>query len=94
MHEKLSKLTISLLLPRWACENMGENTDLNSNGNVSKTMNVFQRIFNKLSNYMQVDRLYTCGCSLVMFKVYGNIGILKIDVFNFSGTERVKQNQK
>ena len=43
---------------------------------------------------MQVDRLYACGCSLLMFKVYGNIGILKIDVFNFSGTERVKQNQK
>ena len=43
---------------------------------------------------MQVDRLYTWGCSLVMFKVYGNIGILKIDIFNFSGTERVKQNQK
>ena len=29
-----------------------------------------------------------------MFKVYGNIGILKTEFFNFSGTERVKQNFK
>ena len=31
---------------------------------------------------------------LLMFEVYGNIGILKIEFFNFAGTERVKQNQK
>ena len=29
-----------------------------------------------------------------MFKVCGFIGISKIEFFNFSGTERVKQNQK
>ena len=28
---------------------------------------------------------------LLMFKVCGIIGILKIEVFNFSGTERVKK---
>ena len=27
-------------------------------------------------------------------KVYGNIGISKIEFFNFSGTERFKQNKK
>ena len=31
---------------------------------------------------------------LLMFEVYGNTGILKIEFFNFAGTERVKQNQK
>ena len=31
---------------------------------------------------------------LLMFKVCGIIGISKIEFFNFSGTERVKQNQK
>ena len=31
---------------------------------------------------------------LLMFKVCGIIGISKIGFFNFSGTERVKQNQK
>ena len=31
---------------------------------------------------------------LLMFKVCGIIGISKIEFFYFSGTERVKQNQK
>ena len=31
---------------------------------------------------------------LLMFKVCGNIGILKIEFLNFSGTESVKQNPK
>ena len=30
----------------------------------------------------------------LMFKVCGIIGISKIDFFNFSGTERIKQNKK
>ena len=30
---------------------------------------------------------------LLMFEVYRNIGILKIEFFNFAGTGRVKQNQ-
>ena len=30
---------------------------------------------------------------LLMFKVCGIIGISKIEFFNFSGTERVKQNK-
>ena len=43
---------------------------------------------------MQVDILCTCGCDVVDVKVCGTIGISKIEFFNFSGTERVKQNQK
>ena len=31
---------------------------------------------------------------LLMFKVCGIIGVSKIEFFYFSGTERVKQNQK
>ena len=31
---------------------------------------------------------------LLVFKVCGIIGISEIEFFNFSGTERVKQNQK
>ena len=31
---------------------------------------------------------------ILMFNVWGIIGISKIEFFNFSGTERVKQNQK
>ena len=31
---------------------------------------------------------------VLMFKVCGNIGISKIKVFNFCGTEMVKQNRK
>ena len=30
----------------------------------------------------------------LMFKVCGIIGISKIEFFNFSGTERIKQNKK
>ena len=37
---------------------------------------------------MQVDRLYTCGFLVLMFKIYGIIGISKIELFNFFGTER------
>ena len=70
--------TLSLPVPHWA----GANTDLPSNCNISKMARVniaFKKCFlkriNKLYNYMQVDRLCTCG-SLV------------IDAF--SDTERVK----
>ena len=31
---------------------------------------------------------------LLMFKIFGIIGISKVEFFDFSGTERVKQNQK
>ena len=31
---------------------------------------------------------------LLMIKICGIIGISKVEFFNFSGTEKVKQNQK
>ena len=31
---------------------------------------------------------------LLMFKIFGIIGVPKIEFFNFSGTERVKQSNK
>ena len=44
---------------------------------------------------MQVDRLYACDSVVIgIFKVTGIIVISKIELFNFSSTERVKQNQK
>ena len=58
-------LILSLPLSRWA----GANTDLPLSSNISKTVKVgilfIRRIFNKLSNDIQVDRLCTCG-SLVI----------------------------
>ena len=46
-------------------------------------------VFDELSMFIQVDRLHTCG-SLVIDGVCGNIGISKIQFFNFVGAERVK----
>ena len=61
-------LTLSLPKPHWA----GDNTDLSSDSNISKTVrvnipfaNIFKRIFNKLSNGMQADRLCTCGFQVI-----------------------------
>ena len=62
--------TLTLLLPvqRWVCDN----TNLLSDGNFSKTIRVnitcteiFLRMFNKLSNGMQGDRLPTCGSQVI-----------------------------
>ena len=39
---------------------------------------------------MHVDKL--CFCGSLVIEVYENIGILKIEFFNFSGTERVKRS--
>ena len=59
------------------------------------SQNLFERIFDKLSNDTQVDRLCTCGPLVIdMFNVCGIKGISKISFFNFSGTESVKQNLK
>ena len=42
---------------------------------------------------MQVDGLCTWVLKLLIFKVFQVTGISKIDFFNFSGTERVKDFQ-
>ena len=57
-------LTLSLPVPRCA----GDNTDLPSKSNISKTVRVnitFKRIFDKLSSGMPVDKLCTCGSQVI-----------------------------
>ena len=49
--------------------------------------NYFQRVIDKLSNDIQVDRFGTCG-SLVIDVLVGITGILTIESFNFSGTRK------
>ena len=57
-----------------------------------------QAFFKKYStSFLMVCRLIEFALvvlKLLMFKVFAIIGISKIEFFNFSGTERVKQNQK
>ena len=43
---------------------------------------------------MQVERVALVGLKLLMFEFWVTIGISKIKFFNFSRTERVKQNEK
>ena len=54
-------LIVSLCVTRWT----GHDTDLPSKSNISKMLRVYQpvfeRIFNKLSSGIQVDRLCTCS---------------------------------
>ena len=53
---------------------------------------LFGRISDKLFNNTQFGTICTCDPAVLMFKVYGNFGILKIEFFKFSRAERVKQN--
>ena len=85
------------LSPRWT----GHNTDLPSDSNISKAVRVniaFAEDFCKeYSSFLMVCRLIDFALvvlMLLMFKVCVIIGISKIEFFNFSGTERVKQNKK
>ena len=52
-------------------------------------MNLFQRVFDKVSNDVQVDRFYTCGSLVIDVLNLWNYCNLKNRVFKFSGTERV-----
>ena len=91
-------LTLLLPAPSWK----GDNTVLPSNNNISKTVRVnaaFVGMFFKeyLISFLMVCRLVDITLvvlKLLMFKVGGIIGISKIQFLNFSGTDRVKQNQK
>ena len=85
------------LSPRWT----GHNTDLPSDSNISKAVRVniaFAEDFCKeYSSFLMVCRLIDFALvvlMLLMFKACVIIGISKIEFFNFSGTERVKQNKK
>ena len=51
--------------------------------------NVFKRIFDKLSNGMQVDRLCTCGSQVI--KICRIIVVTKIKFSNISSTEIVNK---
>ena len=61
---------LTLLLPVTCCAD--RNTNLPSNSNISKRVRVniaftrtFQRVFEKLFNDIQVDRLCTCGTLVI-----------------------------
>ena len=81
---------------RW----VGDNTDLPSDNNIAKVLRVniaFAITFFKeyTSSLLMVCKLIDFPLvvlKLLMFKVFVIIGISKIEVFNFSGTERVKKN--
>ena len=85
-------------MPCWAVHS----TDLPLGSNVSKTVRVnvaFALTFLKeySTSFLMVGRLIDFALvvlKLLMFKLFVIIGISKIEFFNFSGTERVKQNQK
>ena len=91
-------LTISLPVTLW----MGHNTDLPSESNISKKIRVnipfAQTFFKEYSiSFLMVCRLIDFAhvtLTLLVFKVCVIVGIPKIEVFDFCGTERVKQNQK
>ena len=89
-------LTLSLPAPRWT----GGNTDLRSESNISKTVRVniaFDATFLKeyLTSFLMVCSLIDFALvafKLLMFKVCVIIGLSKIEIFNFYGTEMVKKN--
>ena len=55
-------LALSFPASRWA----GDNTELPSNSNIFKTVRVnINKLFDKLSNGMQVDRLCACGSQVI-----------------------------
>ena len=76
---------------------MGENTDLPSDINISKTVGVnigfIRHFFKEYSiSFLMICRLIDFTLvvlELLMFKVSEIIGISKIEFFNFFGNERV-----
>ena len=66
---------LTLSLPGTRCA--GPNNELSSQ--LQNT--TFQRVFKKLSNNMQADRLCTCGFWLLMFKICGIREISKFEIF-------------
>ena len=83
---KLEKLKLPLPVTHLA----GNNTELPSNSNILKTVRVnivFTKIFflkiDKLSNDIQVDRICTCGSSVIDVLSLRNYWNLKNRVFKF-----------
>ena len=91
-------LTLSLSVLHWA----NDNTSLPLDINISKTVWVNIAFIKTFSKEYSISFLMVCRLidfaivifELLVFKVCGIIGISKIEFFNFSGTERVKQYQK
>ena len=81
---------------RWT----GDNTGLPSDSIISKTLRINIALvitfFKEYStSFLMVYRLIDFPLvvlKLLMFEVCVIIGISKIEIFNFSGTERVKKN--
>ena len=92
----LITLTVSLSVLRWT----GDNTGLPSDSTISKTLRINIALvitfFKEYStSFLMVYRLIDFPLvvlKLLMFEVCVIIGISKIEIFNFSGTERVKKN--
>ena len=90
--------TLLLFVPRWA----GDNTDLPSNSNISKTVRVNIVFTTKFSKEYSTSFVMVCRLvdfvlvvlKLFMFEDSGIIGISKNEFFNFSDTVRAKQNEK
>ena len=89
---------LTLSLPVTACA--GHKTNLPSNSNISEMVRVnlaftyFKEYFTSFLIISWLIDFALVVIQLLMFKICGIIRILKIAFFNFSGTERVKQNQK
>ena len=91
-------LFLTLFLPgtRWT----GQNTDLSLNSGISKIVKVYGNLSNTpfkeyWMSFLMIPRLIDFALVvlyLLRFKVYGNFGIWKIEFFNFSRTEAVKDN--
>ena len=88
-------LTLLFPVPCW----VGDNTDLSSNSNISKavTVNTFIRAFFKecFINFLMVCSLIDFALvvlKLLIFKVCGITGIIKIEFSNIFATERVNEN--
>ena len=94
-------LNLSLPVPR----QVGDTTDPHSNSNISKTVIInftfTQIFFEEYSiNFLIKSRLIDFALvvvQLLMFKIYRNIGISKIEFFSFlglKGLNKVKKKQK
>ena len=80
----------------------GSNANLNSNINILKMIEqniVFMSTYSEdlSKNFPKICKLIyfpLVVLHLLVFKICGIIGILKFKIFNFSSTEKVRQNQK
>ena len=92
--------TLTLLLHVRRCA--GNNTEPPSDSNISKTVRLniafpatsFKEYSTSFVIVCRLTEFALAALKLLIYEVRVTIGISKIELFNFSGTERVKQNQK